>query len=70
MGPVFLEPAFAVRRARIRCISVFNLATTGGVGLLRLVMTARIVYILFFGSLDREVTTNIMLILIVTFDLG
>ena len=30
--PAFLVPTFAVRRARICCISVYGLVTTGQVG--------------------------------------
>ena len=51
-GPVFSEtPACAVNSARICCISVYGLATTGGVGRLRLVMATKIVCISFAGAL-------------------
>ena len=49
--PAFLVPAFAVRRARICFVSVFGLVTSGQVGLLKLVMGARMVCISVFGSL-------------------
>ena len=49
--PPFSLPAFAVKYARICCISVFGLVTTG-VGFWRLVMAAKMVSISVGGALD------------------